>query len=288
MRMKMKQLLIRLDDITPDMNWENFEIVRIMFDKYDIKPIIGVVPENRDSTLSVCPARTDFWDVIRQLQEKGWIIAQHGCYHRYETKCSGILGINPFSEFAGLPYEVQYEKLAAGQEILHKEGICAKMFMAPGHTYDGNTLKALEKLGFTMVTDGYSKVPYCWKGLSFLPCTLARAKEPEKIDTLCLHINAMTGQEFEELDRFFAGHGEWLSDVKSCLAQTKQKTLFIRLEERKNLLLRKLKKFLAENEIVQQYFTRTDDTSASAKKKKRIFGLPGLLFRLLFHLNYKA
>lgn len=283
----MKQLLIRLDDITPDMNWENFEIVRGIFEKYHIKPVIGVVPENRDKTLSVHPVRADFWNVIRQLQGNGWVIAQHGCYHVYETKKSGILGINPFSEFAGLPYGKQYEKLAKGQEILHKEGICAKMFMAPGHTYDGNTLKALKSLGFTAVTDGYSSIPYRWRGLTFLPCTLSRAKVPKGVDTLCLHINAMTGQELEELDRFFAEHREILSGVKSCMGLAVKKSLSICLEERKNLWLRRLKRFLAENRIMQQYFTRTDDPSSSVKKKKRILGLPGLLFRLLFHLNYR-
>ena len=283
----MKQLLIRLDDITPDMNWENFELIWTIFEKHHIKPIIGVVPENRDEKLSVNPVREDFWDCIRQLQEQGWIIAQHGYRHVYETKKSGMLGINPFSEFAGLPYEVQYEKLAKGQEILHKQGICVKMFMTPGHTYDRKTLKALRELGFTAVTDGYSSCPYRSKGLVFIPCTLSKPKMPKQVDTLCLHINTMKRQEFEELDQFLSKYPELLCDVKASDYHIKNKNVAIWMEERKNLLMRKMKGFLADNEIIQQYFARTDDQDVSVKRRKRILGLPGLLIHLLFHRKYR-
>lgn len=301
----MKKLLIRLDDITPDMNWENFEVIRSIFDKHHILPIIGVVPDNRDPNLSVSDVRKDFWEVMRALQEHGWTIAQHGYCHIYETKKSGMLGINPFSEFAGLPYEKQYKKLAKGQEILHKQGICAKMFMAPGHTYDRKTLKALHALGFTMVTDGYSKEPYHANGLVFLPCTLAKPKEPKCVDTLCLHINSMTKQELEELEQFISGHAGLICSVNDLIGVTEQgeelterasetskicvkkKNPLIWLEERKNLRVRKIKAFVAENEIMQQYFERTDHADAAVKKKKRLLGLPGLVVRTVFRIKYK-
>ena len=281
------QLLIRLDDITPDMNWENFEIIRTIFEKHHIRPIIGVVPDNRDSGLSVAKQREDFWEMIRQLQMQGWTIAQHGYRHTYVTKKSGLLGINPFSEFAGLPYEEQYAKLAKGQEILHKHGICAKMFMAPGHTYDRNTLKALKALDFTMVTDGYSSCPYCSQGLIFIPCTLAKPKLPKHVDTLCLHINGMTRTEFESLDRFLEVHGEVCCCVEDIETFVRKKRLSVGLEERKNLFVRRIKCFTAENEIVQQFLERTDSKQAAVKKRKRILGLPGLAVHLLFRRRYK-
>ena len=59
------------------------------------------------------------------------------------------------------------------------------------------------------------------------------------------------------------------------------------MEERKNLLMRKMKGFLADNEIIQQYFARTDDQDVSVKRRKRILGLPGLLIHLLFHRKYR-
>ena len=108
------ECMIRLDDITPDMNRERFYRAKEIFDRYQICPLIGVVPDNRDETLHKEERREDFWNSIRQLQSDGWAIAQHGTYHCYETEDSGILGINPFSEFAGKSYEEQLQKNAAG------------------------------------------------------------------------------------------------------------------------------------------------------------------------------
>lgn len=42
------KIAIRMDDITPDMNWDNFLALKALFDKYHICPLIGVVPDNRD------------------------------------------------------------------------------------------------------------------------------------------------------------------------------------------------------------------------------------------------
>lgn len=56
------------------------------------------------------------------------MIAQHGYTHTYVTRNGGMLKVNRQSEFAGLSSEEQREKLAKGQEILQKQGICARMF----------------------------------------------------------------------------------------------------------------------------------------------------------------
>lgn len=291
-----KKLYIRLDDITPDMNWEKFDIIRGIFEKYDVKPIIGVVPDNRDKTLSVNPAREDFWEIVCELQKLGWLIAQHGYQHTYVTKDAGLLGINPFSEFAGLPFCEQKEKILKGQEILHKHGVCAKMFMAPGHTYDKNTLKALKELGFTAVTDGYSNAPYHYMGLDFIPCTLARPKLPDQVDTLCLHINNMRQDDFEELDRFIgkqigvigdAAEMMQSKDIVTSSDHIRSRGIGTILEERKNLAVRKLRTFAATNEIIQQYMARTDVEDSAKKKRKRILGLPGLFVHLICHISYK-
>ncbi len=290
----MQRLLIRLDDITPDMNWENFGRLEALFEQYHIHPIIGVVPECRDEKLSIEEAREDFWERMRGLQKDGWTIAQHGYRHTYVTKNPGLLGVNPFSEFAGLPYREQFEKLKRGQEILHKQGICATMFMAPGHTFDKRTLKALKKLGFMSVTDGYCSVPYRRAGLVFLPCTLSEARVPKRFDTLCIHANHMTGEEFDGLACFIGRHRELIGDAHEFIAQTQEKNMDVRayfpggwLEERKNLSVRRLKRFAAENRTVRAYLVRTDDESSSVKRRKRIAGLPGLALRLLFRKGYR-
>ena len=119
---KQMKITVRLDDITPDMDWNRFYRVKAIFDKYKVKPLIGVVPDNQDDGLKCGEFHEDFWEYVVSLEKSGWTIAQHGYRHIYETKNSGLLGIKKASEFAGLPYEVQYEKLRCGREILQKHG----------------------------------------------------------------------------------------------------------------------------------------------------------------------
>ncbi|MDE6420289.1 MAG: DUF2334 domain-containing protein [Lachnospiraceae bacterium] len=326
----MQQLLIRLDDITPDMDWEKFERLAALFEQYQIHPIIGVVPDNRDETLHIQEPRADFWERMRSLQEQGWVIAQHGYTHVYVNKEPGLLKVNPFSEFAGLPYQEQYEKLKKGQEILKKQGIHTTMFMAPGHSFDRQTLRALKTLGFTSVTDGYCSRPYRRCGLIFLPCTLSSPRLPKRFDTLCLHSNSMGLAQFDALADFIGRHRKLignadaicfleraghttekpkgrmeacpcachvrlcvpvryitcLSEALPCACSVRAYVPFGWLEEHKNLFLRRVKRFAAENATVQAYFRRTDSDDAAEKKRKRLCGLPGLLLRLLFRRTY--
>ena len=44
----MKKYIFRLDDISWDMNYENFKRIKQLFTDYGIKPIIGVIPKNED------------------------------------------------------------------------------------------------------------------------------------------------------------------------------------------------------------------------------------------------
>lgn len=304
----MQQLLIRLDDITPDMDWEKFERLEALFEQYEIHPIIGVVPDNRDRKLHKQEPRADFWERIRALQKGGWVIAQHGFTHVYVNKKSGLLGINSYSEFAGLSYQEQYEKLKEGQEILKKQGIHTAMFMAPGHSFDRQTLRALKRLGFASVTDGYCSRPYRRSGLLFLPCTLSGPRLPKRFDTLCLHSNEMGQAQFDALADFIGRHRKLIGNADElcflertghttekkgsqmeaypCTCVVRAYVPFGWLEEHKNLFLRRVKCFAAENETMQEYFRRTDSDDAVEKKRKRLCGLPGVLLRLLFRRPY--
>ena len=44
-------LLIRFDDIAENMNWELMDRCEILLKKYDIKPVLGVIPNNKDEEL---------------------------------------------------------------------------------------------------------------------------------------------------------------------------------------------------------------------------------------------
>ena len=95
------KIAIRMDDITPDMDWAKFLRFKELCDLYQVKPLIGVVPENQDSMLHIDEAREDFWEYLLQLEKEGWTIAQHGCTHIYSTKKKGCFPLNAISEYAG-------------------------------------------------------------------------------------------------------------------------------------------------------------------------------------------
>ena len=47
-------ILIRLDDIAENMNWPLMKKCEALFDKYNIKPLLGVVSNNMDPDLYPC------------------------------------------------------------------------------------------------------------------------------------------------------------------------------------------------------------------------------------------
>ena len=54
-------ILIRIDDIAENMNWNLMEKTELLFQRYDIKPVLGVVPNNKDTEFLSFPKRNDFW-----------------------------------------------------------------------------------------------------------------------------------------------------------------------------------------------------------------------------------
>jgi len=274
------ECMIRLDDITPDMDMRKFHRVKAVLDKYGICPLIGVVPDNRDTNLHKEGFRADFWDMIKVLQRDGWKVAQHGTYHRYETEKSGLLGINPFSEFAGLSYEVQLRKLQQGRKILEDNGVVTDIFMAPGHTYDNNTLKALADCGFKVVTDGLYKEPYYEKEILFIPCRLKGFRKPCGIDTVCLHANLMDEKDAEDLDAFCKNYRDVIVDFEPdrYAGTAVQRTFVIRMSEKITLLRRKIKDKIANSRRLAWYMEKTDHRNSRVKWIARVLCLVLLLF----------
>ena len=158
LRDKDMKIAVRLDDITPAMDWDKFQAFASLLDEFAIKPLIGVVPDNRDENLNRGTAREDFWAYVKKRQTEGWVVAQHGWQHVYTQHKGGVFPLNDFSEFAGVPYEQQLTMLEQGKEILAAQGIVTDLFMAPAHSYDHNTLRALRQAGFCGLTDRKSVV----------------------------------------------------------------------------------------------------------------------------------
>jgi len=201
------KITIRIDDIAPEIDWRNFNRFKAILDKHGIKPLIGVIPDNKDSKLKISDAPKGFWEYIKKLQDEGWIVSMHGCNHLYTTVNGGLFPLNKKSEFAGYDYETQLEKIQNGKKIFESHGIQTDIFMAPSHSYDRVTLKALKASGFTTITDGFGDRPYRRCGLTFYPISLQKSKSvastKDGITTFVYHPNVMDEKDFERFEKLF-------------------------------------------------------------------------------------
>ena len=193
------KIAIRMDDITPDMDWKKFFAFKELLDLYQVKPLLGVVPDNKDPILHKEDSRNDFWQYIEKLQQEGYIIALHGFTHVYDTKKGGIFPLNNFSEYAGVPYEIQEQRIRYGREIFNQHHIHTDIFMAPAHSYDKNTLDILKKYGFYKMTDGFGDKPYHYFGMNFYPISFKLSESLKKkkgYTTMVVHSNTIENLEF--------------------------------------------------------------------------------------------
>ena len=199
------RIAIRMDDITPGMDWAKFLRFKDILDKHGIKPLIGVVPENRDRKLKIDEEHVDFWDYVKSLQQQGWLIAMHGFSHQYTTKNPGIFPIGGKSEFAGISLKRQEDMIREGKRIMEKNGLGTDIFMAPSHSFDKNTLKALKDNGFYALTDGFGIKPFRSNGMVFFPISVSKAKtlkdSRDGLVTFVYHANGMEDKDFTDLEK---------------------------------------------------------------------------------------
>ena len=201
----MKQYLLRLDDASDYMDLSNWERMEKLLDQYGVKPIFGIIPSNQDeSLLSKYEQNPVFWDLVQGWIKKGWTPAMHGYEHRYVTTDGGINPVNKRSEFAGLPYEEQAQKIRSGYQILKDHGIEPSIFFAPSHTFDENTLLALQQeTPIRIVSDTVAWNIYKKGEFWFFPQQSGSVRKlPFKTVTFCYHPNTMSEKAFEQLEKF--------------------------------------------------------------------------------------
>lgn len=219
-RKRMRKITVRIDDVTEDMDWEKFHRFEALLDQYGIAPLIGVIPCNQDATLKKDTIKEDYAAWLLEKQAQGWVIAMHGHDHIYTTKKGGLFPLNSFSEFAGVSYEIQLDKLQKGRQAMKLLGLETDIFMAPAHSFDRNTVKALKACGFHYITDGFGKAPFERNRMTYLPIAVQKSREFGKkkgISTFVVHTATMREEDFAAWDKlfkekreFFVNYGEML------------------------------------------------------------------------------
>jgi len=195
------RFLLRFDDLCPTMNWGVWEQIESILVRHGIKPLLAVVPDNRDPNLVVDAPRADFWERVRRWQEQGFAIALHGYQHLYETGHSGLLGINAYSEFAGLTYEEQRDKIERGLAIFSREGIRPDAWAAPAHSFDAVTLRVLGECGIRVVLDGFYWRPVFTMGALWIPQQMWRFRSmPGGVWTVGYHHNRFSAGDIARLE----------------------------------------------------------------------------------------
>jgi len=202
--------IIRLDDASEYMHPEKWDKYFRLFDKYEIKPIISVIPSNKDPQMTKSLPDENFWDLVKTLKTKGYCIAMHGFDHVYLNSNGGLLNINRYSEFAGLSLAQQKEKLKKAQNIFEQHSIYPEIFVAPGHSFDKNTIAALKEVTtIKIISDGYANKGYKKFGINWIPQQLWGPKHKYfGLWTICIHPEICSDDYFIRLENFIARNSE--------------------------------------------------------------------------------
>lgn len=200
------------------MHHRNMAMLEEILTALDIRPIVGIVPDNRSPLLEVNKPDPGFWDRVRTWQDRGWSVALHGFQHVDISGRAGVVRLNRRSEFAGLTFDEQLHRIDSGLSILRAEGITAELWMAPFCSFDQNTLAALRRVAITKISDGLAVWPWVDRnGTFWLPQQMWRFRTvPIGLWTVSLHLNYMTDAQMQELILDLREFGEQITDVKTA------------------------------------------------------------------------
>ncbi len=218
---KYTKLLIRIDDVAENMNWNYMDKCEKLFDKLNIKPLVGIIPLNEDPEFSKFPKNENFWNRVKDWQKKGWEITMHGCNHLYTQKSDkkDLFNYGGNSEFYGLNYSMQLKKIKTGLEEFKKRNIYIRSFFAPNHIYDQNTLKALKNCEIKIVIDGYGLFPFYKNEILFIPQLFYKEIIlPFGIQSTQIHLNEWDDKYFEKFTNFIVEKNEKITDLNYILS----------------------------------------------------------------------
>ncbi len=215
----MPKYIMRLDDASPYMDRAKWQTIENILDKYNITPLVGIVPDCKDSIIMHDDYDPDFFAVtVARWKSKNWTIAQHGTTHKCYFDKDGR-----FTEFNDLPYEEQRKILDEGYFIMCEKNCRPSCFFAPSHNFDSATIKACADSGhYKFISDGVALKPYKENGMAFLPCIFDTPKALPTVRggemTFVCHPDTMTTQYPDYLDSFLQQNAACFVSAESFMA----------------------------------------------------------------------
>jgi predicted deacetylase len=214
------QFLLRFDDLCPTVSHARWRRLAPLIEEFGIQPILAVVPDNQDHDLQHSPPDPGFWDCMRKMEAAGATIALHGFHHVCNSKGRSLVPLHRHTEFAGVPEETQRQWIRAGLKILRGQGLNPRIWVAPRHGFDRTTLRVLRHEGIKLLSDGFARVPFTRRGLTWIPQQLWEPQEkPKGLWTICLHINTARLSMLNELRDFLARHRAQFTSVDRVLTE---------------------------------------------------------------------
>ena len=186
----MTQYILRFDDITPEFlttnTWKNIDII---LKKFNLKAILAVIPFCEDKEIICKGNYKKGLEILKALQKEGHMIGMHGCHHKLvRTKSNSLVPINNYGEFAGKSREKQLELIKKSYEWFKNQEIDPKLWVAPAHNFDKNTLYCLKRIKINIISDGIFLGPRMRNGFIWLPQQIWKLRElPIGCWTICIH-----------------------------------------------------------------------------------------------------
>jgi predicted deacetylase len=212
--------LLRFDDLCPTMSRVGWQRFVPMIEEFGLRPILAVVPDNRDPELEVDAPDPRFWARMRAMDAAGATIGLHGYRHLCGCDGKSLVPLHRSTEFAGIPEETQREWIRAGLETLRGHGLKPRIWVAPRHGFDRATLRALRDMGVRLLSDGLARVPVERGGLTWIPQQLWGPLEKSRgVWTICLHANTAPDALVKQLEEFVRRHAAQFTDVDQVVAE---------------------------------------------------------------------
>jgi predicted deacetylase len=223
---KPAQYLLRLDDLCPTHSADRWEDFRKLVQEFSIRPILAVIPDNGDPHLNREPYDHRFWDQLREMEIAGAAIAVHGYRHVCRSRGESLLRLHRQSEFAGVDPDTQRAWIRSGIEILQAKGLHPRLWIAPRHGFDRNTLRALREEGLPYISDGFARIPYRRNGVVWIPQQLwSPVSKSKGLWTICVHPQSARQSDLERLRWFLKGHWPQFTSFDRVLTEYEPREL---------------------------------------------------------------
>lgn len=203
--------------------WDRFQAI---IDRYKLRPILAVVPDNQDPDLSLQAADPQFWTRMRSLEAAGCTIGMHGYRHVCVGRGHSLLNLHDETEFAGVDESQQRTWIRTGLSILRDHDLSPRVFVAPRHGFDRVTLRALDREGLGIISDGFARRPFTRYDVVWIPQQLWEPViKSSGLWTICIHPNTAPESLARKLERFLDQNADSVTSFDTVIAGMQPRAL---------------------------------------------------------------